>query len=239
MSVRLSSLPVLAAAALVVLSGCASTPTTEPTALAPTEDVVEIEADAAWLDGGRMIGLVTWGSSSCVPTVEDTAMLDNGTLVVSLLEPEEGTACTRDLAPRVTLVDVPEAVDPTRDLEIEVTGSGIMGDAELDGVAGLASGGETDYLPSAGWVDEDGMFVVLTWGSSGCPPVLQDAVATGPAEVTVTFENPPADQVCTADMAPRSTLVTVDGVEKDAGAVAILTGSSEFAAVRVDIIGGD
>ena len=50
---------------------------------------------------------------------------------------------------------------------------GFVADTDLAGVPGLGGpGSETDFEPSAGWTDQDGMFVLLTWGSSTCPPVV-------------------------------------------------------------------
>ncbi|MCP2635374.1 hypothetical protein K0817_002195 [Microbacterium sp. HD4P20] len=196
----------------------------------------EIEVDAAWLDNGRMIGIVTEGSSTCVPTAGEVA-LNGAVLDVELIEPPEDIVCTRDLAPRATIVAVPEGVDPTQELEIRVTLGDSHGDTDLDGVAGLDASGETDYLPSAGWTDDDGEFIVLTWGSSSCVPAVE-SVTTAGSEVTVTFVTPPADQVCTADMAPRGTLVQADGLDDDSEAFAILTGG-EFDNVRIPIIGND
>jgi hypothetical protein len=137
----------------------------------------------------------------------------------------------------VTLVEVPEDVDPSQDLAITVTGDGYSGTAELDGVDGLTGGGMTDYLPSAGWTEADGRFVLLTWGSSSCAPVIADVAASGPAEVTVTFETPPADQVCTMDMAPRATVAFVEGLEEDSDVSLVLAGSPEFDNVRIPIYG--
>lgn len=211
-------------------SGSTSAGTPSPSATADAD----IDLEAAWLDNGRMIALVTQGSSTCVPTAGEVAYA-NGVLDVELVDPAADTPCTRDFAPRVTLVGLPEGVDPTQSLEVRVTGEGYAGDTDLDGVDGLDPSGETDYLPSAGWLD-DGQFVILTWGSSGCPPVLEKTEATGPAEVTVTFATPPADRACTMDMAPRATLAAVEGLDEETGAVAILVGD-EFADARVDIIG--
>lgn len=228
----------LAALLTGVLTACATgsggTPSTEPTA---NDDggSAEQEVGAAWLDGGRMIGIVTQGSSTCVPTAEETTYAD-GVLNVTLVDVEGDTACTADLVPRVSLVGVPGDVDPTQDLEIDVTGDGWTGQTDLAGVAGLATGGETDYLPSAGWTDVDGQFVILTWGSSSCVPVVENTELTSDTEITVTFVDPPADQVCTMDMAPRGTVTAVaDAVDSDTDMFAILTGA-EFTGDRIPII---
>lgn len=222
-----------------VLAACATgsggTPSTAPTTNDDDGGSTEQEISAAWLDGGRSIGIVTQGSSTCIPTAEETTYAD-GVLNVTLVDVEGDTACTADLVPRVSLVGVPGDVDPEHELEIKVTGDGWSGDTDLDGVPGLATGGETDYAPSAGWTDVDGQFVILTWGSSSCVPVIENTELTSETEITVTFVDPPEDQACTMDMAPRGTVTAVlEDPDEDAGIVAILTGA-EFEDVRVPII---
>lgn len=201
-----------------------------PSADAGADDDIE----AAWLDGGRMVGLVTYGSSTCLPTAS-AGEASEGVLEVELTD-DADAACTRDLVPRVTLVQITGDVDPAQGLEIRVRGEGYEDDVQLDGVPGLAGASETDYLPSAGWAGDD-RFVVLSWGSSGCAPVLQSATVTSASEVAVAFEEPPADQVCTMDMAPRGLVVQVDGeLDDDSEVFAVLTGA-EFDNVRVPILG--
>ena len=236
---RLLAIPAVLLLAGGALAGCASTPAAAPSATPTTGDGTEVEIDAAWLDDGRIIGLVTAGSSTCVPAADEATLQADGSLAVTLVEPDADTACTRDLVPRVTLVEVPEGVDPSKDLAITVTGDGYSGSTDLEGVDGLAGGGMTDYLPSAGWTDTDGQFVLLTWGSSSCVPVISDVAASGPVEVTVTFETPAADQVCTMDMAPRATVAVVDGLEEDDDVSLVLAGSPEFDNVRIPIYGSN
>ena len=234
---RLVAVPAVLLLSGAVLAGCASTPAAAPTADPSTGGSSEMEIDAAWLDDGRIIGLVTTGSSTCIPAADEAILQADGSLAVTLVEPDAEMACTRDLVPRVTLVEVPEGVDPSEDLAITVSGGGYAGTAELDGVDGLAGSGMTDYLPSAGWTETEGQFVLLTWGSSSCVPVISEVAASGPAEVTVTFETPAADQVCTMDMAPRATVAVVDGLEEDSDVSLVLVGSAEFDNVRVPIYG--
>ena len=236
---RLLAIPAALLLAAGALAGCASTPAAAPSSTPTTGDSTEVEIDAAWLDDGRIIGLVTTGSSTCIPAADEATLQADGSLAVTLVEPDADTACTRDLVPRVTLVEVPEGVDPSKDLAITVTGDGYSGSADLEGVEGLTGGGMTDYLPSAGWTDADGQFVLLTWGSSSCVPVISEVAASGPAEVTVTFETPPADQVCTMDMAPRATVAFVEGLEEDSDVSLVLAGSPEFDNVRVPIYGSN
>ncbi|WP_156378852.1 hypothetical protein [Microbacterium sp. Root61] len=223
--------------AAFALAGCATPAGAPNSSGAPSAPVVgDTELDAAWLDDGRAVGIVTQGSSTCVPTAgEPTYDAATATLTVELTDPE-GAACTRDLVPRASLVSLPAGVDPTKDLEIVVTGT-YAGDTDLDGDPGLTgkAGDMTEYLPSAGWFD-DGGFLILSWGSSSCVPVLEDVVATTPLEVTATFQTPAADQVCTADMAPRVTVAGVTGVDDDFDVQLILTGG-EFDNIKVRIAG--
>ena len=223
--------------ASVALAGCASPEPNAPATAEPTEEAPLPDPDlgAAWLDGGRLIGLVTLGSSTCVPQAEEAELVD-GVLEVTLVEPEADEACTADLVPRVTLVDVPEDADPAEALPISVSGENYFGEVDLAGVEGLSSGGETDYLPSAGWATVQGQFIVLTWGSSTCVPVISDVAATGAAEVTVTYEAPPENQVCTMDMVSRAAVTAVNGLTGVPDVQALLTGG-EFDNVAIPIYG--
>jgi hypothetical protein len=236
-SAMFAGLGALALASLA-LAGCATpaggSPSSEPT----TQNTVESDPDlgAAWLDNGRLVGLVTLGSSTCVPALADQAQYTDGVLHVELAAPEADQACTMDLVPRVTLVGVPEDVDPQENLQIEVTGDDYFGQVELAGVEGLDPSGETDYQPSAGWATAEGQFVVLTWGSSTCVPVMEDVAATGPAEVTITYQTPPDGQVCTMDMVPRAAVAAVDDLEEDSDVELILT-KGGFLGLKVPIYG--
>ena len=238
---RLLALPVVLLLAGGALAGCATTSGGTPSASTASESATatdDPDLTAAWLDDGRMIGIVTLGSSTCVPMADEATLESDGSLSVTLVEPDAATACTRDLVPRATLVSVPEGVDPSKDLSITVSGDNdYKATTELEGVEGLAGDGETDYLPSAGWTGTDGQFVILTWGSSTCVPTLEDSVASGPAEVTVTFATPAEAQVCTADMAARGVVSGVIDLEESSDVTLILTGGPEFDDVQVPIYG--
>lgn len=219
------------------LAGCATSPDSDADSTGQdTQDPgaggdidVEIEVDAAWLAGGGAIAIVTQGSSSCPPQVEDLALESDGTLAVVINDPvaEGELPCTRDLAPRGTLVGLPEGVDPTQDLSISVSGPGQYGSTTLAGVPGLERPADLlDDGPSAGWTSVPGEFVVLTYGSSSCVPVVEEVTATGDDTATLRFETPPADQVCTADFAPRVTMAFVDGLADTAGVELTLEGEN-------------
>ncbi|MGZ0066983.1 hypothetical protein [Microbacterium arborescens] len=235
-----------AASALLLLSalalaGCATTPggaapgtsaSGAPGSAAPSQDA---DVEAAWLDGGRAVGLVTYGSSSCQPVVGEVTA-SGQTVTVELTDPE-GTACTREYVPRASYVGLPAGVDPTQDVDIVVAG-GYTGDAELDGVAGLtAPTGELigDMVPSAGWFDDAGL-VLLTWGSSSCPPVFETVALDGDT-VRATEAAGAADQVCTMDYAPRLSVLGVEGVSDDARPGEIVLVSPAGDEQRIAIIG--
>ena len=215
----------LALLLMASLAACA-TESSDPTppASGGSGGTTEVEVDAVWLDAGRMVGLVTQGSSTCVPIADGATLSADGVLEVTLVEPAT-EVCTADMAPRVTVVSLTAGVDPSQELQITVTGDGYRGETDLDGVAGLAApSGETDYAPSAGWVD-DGAFAIVTWGSSSCAPTIQDVAVTASDAVTVTFAEPEPDRMCTMDIAPRAVLAFPEGdLDDDAPVTLTLTG---------------
>ena len=231
-------LAALSASALL-FSGCASAvgPASGGT---PAASAVPLQVEAGWLDGGRQIALVTWGSSGCVPQASDASVQVDGTIAVTLDDGPADRACTSDFAPRVTLVPVPEGVDPAKDLALVVTGGqGERGETDLAGAAGLVAGGTTDYAPSAGRIDDE-LIALLTWGSSSCAPTVESVTAAAPSTVAVTFAALAADKACTMDMAPRALLVSVGGLDVSGGVttVTLSGGDAQFAtAVSVPVIG--
>lgn len=218
LAVVLSSL----AAIVLVGSGCASPPAAEtPTnssAPSASADGEASDMEGVLLDDGRMFAVITWGSSGCVPQVDDVSA-EGQTVTVNLvdLDDENGEEpmCTADYAPRASIGALPEGVDPTAEITLEVTYGDIVDDVDLDGGADFTGkpGSSTEYQPSAGWFD-DGSLVLLTWGSSSCAPVVEAVEGAGSAG-TVTFATD-AEQVCTMDMAPRATIVAFpDEVDDD------------------------
>lgn len=237
---RLSLLAGLGLAVLLAgsLAACATpTPAASPESTDAAAPEEEAELAAGWLEGGRYIGLVTHGSSSCVPFAGDVT-LDGDVLTVMLDEGDDDRACTRDYVPRVSLVTVPEGVDPAADLTLDVSGAA-EGSVALPGVTGLTAPADTDLgLPSAGWTTMEGTFVFLTYGSSGCPPMVETVEATGDAEVTVTFVEPEANRACTMDFAPQPNLAWVEGLSATSDVELVLTGDSHDD-VRIPIYGSN
>lgn len=181
------------------------------------------DMDGVVLDGGRMFAVVTWGSSTCIPQV-DTVTADGQTVDVSLVDADAEAVCTADMTQRASVGALPEGVDPSQDITLNVTYGDATEDVDISGGTFSGMPGEqTEYLPSAGWVD-DGTLVLLTWGSSGCPPVVESLEASG-STGTATFVTD-ADKACTMDMAPRATLLAFgdDAVDDDAFTLTLVGG---------------
>ena len=206
------TLALLAAVAAVsltaLLGGCAGSSSGSAPSQDPNE-TLDTDLGAAWLDGGRMVGLITQGSSTCVPTAEGEYA--DGVLQVTLTDAAEA-ACTSDLAPRVSLVALSDDVDPSSNLVIEVTGAGFGGEITLPGVEGLAFESVSEQAPSAGWTTAEGGVIVLLWGSSGCPELVTATEVTGDATATATLSGVPEDKVCTSDYVPNPQLTAIDGL---------------------------
>lgn len=223
----LAALSVLAAALL--FAGCTAGPgSTAPTsspgsssgATDDSDDFDDIEG--ALLDDGRMFAVVTWGSSTCIPQV-DAVSADGQTVSVTLVDADADAVCTADMQQRASIGALPEGVDPTQDITLQVTYGDVSDDVDIDGDAAATGtpGSTTEYLPSAGWVD-DGTLVLLTWGSSSCPPVVESLDA---ATLTATFTTDET-RMCTMDMAPRATLLDFgdDAVGDDAATLTLIGG---------------
>ncbi|WP_337002751.1 MULTISPECIES: hypothetical protein [unclassified Microbacterium] len=228
-------------AAVLLVAGCTAgpgsdTPTSSP---APSAGGIDDQNDfeGALLDDGRMFAVVTMGSSTCVPQVDEVSA-DGQTVSVTLVEPAstDGTekACTADFAPRASIGALPEGVDPTKDITLNVTYGDLTDDVDLDGdpAATGTPGTSTEYQPTAGWFDDGGL-VLLTWGSSTCIPVVESLEGSGNAGTAtfVTDEN----QVCTMDMVPRATLLSFgdDAVDDDATFTLTLVGGGLDGTVEV------
>ena len=230
----------LSAVAVLLFAGCtagpgstapSSTPVPSNSAGVDADDVDDMEA--AILDDGRMFAIVTWGSSTCVPQV-DTASANGQTVSVELVETDANAVCTADMAQRASVGALPDGVDPTKEITLQVTYGDVSDDIDVDGDAAFTGtpGSSTEYLPSAAWFD-DGSLVLLTWGSSGCPPAVEELSASG-ATGTATFVTDD-DKACTMDMAPRATILSFgdDQVDDDDGFTLTLVGGGLDGTVTV------
>lgn len=76
----------------------------------------------------------------------------------------------------------------------------------------LADDEQMGEQPVALWTNSRETLTVVTWGSSGCPPIPTALAVESAALMTLTFA-PPAGEVCTADFAPTSHVFTTpDGI---------------------------
>lgn len=193
----------------LALGGCtAEQPEGGAQTAAPDNGSSSSGVEAVWLDDGRMIGVVTQGSSSCVPFAGDvTAQGQEVTVMLSdTIEGQEDRPCTADYTARTTVVGAPDGVNPKEDVRLHVQYGDLNASVELDGESDLTGvpGTPTEYLPSAAWVQDDTGIVLLTWGSSTCLPIVERVDETD-AEVTVHFKS--VDGVCTMDIVPRATMI--------------------------------
>ncbi|MDF2992111.1 MAG: hypothetical protein K0S37_2625 [Microbacterium sp.] len=239
MSRRLSLLGLLGAGLIVIgaATGCATGAASAPTSSASTADpdattpAAATDVEAAWLNGGRSIALVTLGSSSCAPRITDEPTLAEGVLTVTLTDPA-GVTCTRDMAPRATYVPLPAGTDSTQPLDISVNGA-VTGTGTLSALTTAEP--SADFAPSAGWVN-DSLVAILTFGSSSCVPVVETVSAQGDA-LAVGFATPPADQVCTLDIAPQVSLADVTGIGGSDVTSLVLSGGGVTADGPVAVLG--
>ena len=239
MSRRRSPLIALLGAGLLAagaLTGCATGASSSPAETGPSPDATTpapgSETGAAWVEAGRSIAVVTWGSSSCVPRASGVPSVVDGALTVTLDEAQQDV-CTADFAPRATLIPVPAGVDATADLTVKVTGAA-EGTVTLRGLKNVPTDGE-QFVPSAGWVDSS-LVAIVTYGSSSCVPAVQ-AVSSAGDDVEVQFATPPADQVCTMDYAPRVSLADI-GREAGEGDVSlVLSGGGVASSGPIPVLG--
>lgn len=236
-SPRLVTATLSALAAALLLAGCTTGPgagagdtTSDPSAGPGMSDDFD-GMEGTVLDDGRMFAVVTWGSSTCIPQV-DNVSADGQTVSVTLVD-SEAEVCTADMTQRASIGALPEGVDPTQEITLRVTHGDLTDDLDLEGDAsfGAAPGSPTEYTPSAGWFD-DSSLVLLTWGSSGCPPVVDGIEGSGNTG-TVTFVTDP-ERMCTMDMAPRATILAFDDdAIDDDGFTLTLVGDSLDGTVQV------
>ena len=235
--VSLFVLPLVGAALLT--AGCAAQPATSTPTSTPAVDTADpvddtptdsADIEAAWIDGGRGFAVVTWGSSSCIPLIEQVTATGQ-TIDVVLADPDETVACTKDLVPRASSVGLPAGVDPSQPVELHVTYGAVTDDTDLDALIDpVDPESPSDQLPSAGWFDDQGI-VLLTWGSSTCLPSLEkiDQTAT---TATATFFT--TEGACTKDLVPQLTILGMPNEhEADTPLELVLTGGGLDATVTV------
>jgi len=223
----------LALFALAVLSaGCASAPGSTAPSGPDASDAPPAQRQperddlgAAWLDDGRAIAVITWGSSTptCRPAQVETDAEGQEISVTMHDHPDASKGCDSDLTPRADLIMVPEGVDATKDVTLKIAHEDHSGTVILPALASAAlSTGAQD--PSAGWFADDGI-VLLSWGSSSCRPHVEKVTMTD-AGATVALAS--STGMCTMDMAPRVTPILLpEAVDRDADFELTLVGGPD------------
>ncbi|MBT2484601.1 MULTISPECIES: hypothetical protein [unclassified Microbacterium] len=225
--------------ASVLIAGCTSMPGSDAPTDGPVPDVDSGDTDdieGTLLDGGRMFAVVTWGSSTCVPQI-DAISAEGQTVTLTLVDPQgdgdTAPVCTKDRAPRASVGALPEGVDPASEVTLNVSYGDVSDDVDLDvhSASADAPGMETGH-PSAGWYDDGGL-VLLTWGSSSCPPIVEALEGAG-NEGTATFVTDD-EKICTMDFAPRATVIDFgdDAVDDDGTFTLTLVGGGLDGTVEV------
>ena len=203
----------------------------------------------AWVsDGGDTVTVVTFGSSSCPYIAVRVEALTARQLAIDF-EKAHAEACTDDLAPRTHVLAMPEGVDssaegleavvsladtafgPAEPTVVSVAVLPLGAAAPVDSIAlevirGTPADIELDEAdlergePLAFWGEARETIRVVTWGSSGCPPIARSLQPAEPGIVVLDFAPNPAE-FCTADFAPTTHVlatpegITTDGVDAD------------------------
>ncbi len=138
-SPRLLVVPVLAALAVGAFAGCAATPADAPSPTG-TDPATQTELDRG-LAGRRAHHRPRSppAAPASVPAADAATVEADGSLLVTLVEPDAETACTRDLVPRGHAGEVPEGSGSDARSRDHLSGDGYSGQVELDGVTGLAA----------------------------------------------------------------------------------------------------
>ena len=151
--------------------------------------------------------------------------------------PAEPTVESVPILPLGSAAPDEPAEEPVDSIALEVI-RGTPADIELDD-EDLASGD-----PLAFWGEARETIRVVTWGSSGCPPIARSLQPAETGVVVLDFAPNPAE-FCTADFAPTTHVlatpegITTDGVDTDdlALTVTIEEGDGTVAEYRVPIRG--
>ena len=103
-------------------------------------------AGAGWAPDDGLLYVVTFGSSTCPVVAEPEATLSGDTLVVTAAPTSDGP-CTMDLVPTTSVVGVPDDVDASAPVTVDLGDLGVV-TVEPRGAAGSA--GPIAWVSSAG-----------------------------------------------------------------------------------------
>ena len=90
----------------------------------------EYAPTAGWFDDGSLV-LLTWGSSSCAPVVED--LEGSGASGTATFATDDDQVCTMDMAPRATILEFGEDAVDDDAFTLTLVGGGLDGTVEVRG----------------------------------------------------------------------------------------------------------
>ena len=138
------------------------------------------------------------------------------TLTDTAFGPAEPTVVTVPILPLGAGAPPEPSDPPVESIALEVI-RGAPDDIELD---------ESDLErgdPLAFWGEARETIRVVTWGSSGCPPIARSLQPAEPGVIALDFAPNPAE-FCTADFAPTThVLAPPEGVDTEAAATLVIT----------------
>ena len=219
----------------------------------PGDDRFDLGPAGWLADDRATFTIVTFGSSSCPYIATSVEVLDRGLLAISFAqEPAEActddlAARTHVFAtPEGVGRDALEAeltltANAFGDVEAEVVRVQLWpvpgaegGDPPVESIAVETVRGTPTSIqlpddaletgdPLAYWAEGRSQLLVVTWGSSGCPPVPRSIEVVDPTLLRLDFAAHPAD-FCTADFAPTTHIfATPEGVDAEAAVSLALT----------------
>lgn len=87
---------------------------------------------AGWNSESEFV-VLTWGSSSCAPTVQSVAASGEHALTLTFAEFDVDQVCTVDMAPRLVVAGVPDGFGDEDDVSLTLTGGGVSGTTPILG----------------------------------------------------------------------------------------------------------
>lgn len=139
---------------------------------------------------------------------------DSGSGADDAATASDGASASDEASPSVT---EDAALPETSAMTVE---AGAAGRGLPDGVEAPADG-----ATGAAWTAEPGLLYVMTFGSSTCARVAEDATAAD-GTVTVTFAELPETQPCTMDYVPTTSVVAVPDDVDAAAPVSVVLGDA-------------
>ena len=128
----------LAGAALALVAGSGNITSTTTAAGAASVGTVATAATSGAVSGDLATRLADNTESHAQA---DDASYDAATAVtVTLAEPDPNAVCTTDFIARGTYFEVPEGVDPAKDVTVSFDGAGFQGRVPLSGNSALSAG---------------------------------------------------------------------------------------------------